>query len=221
MMTGKQHIMQETPYGFCHCGCGQQTDLATRSRPEHGYVKGEPLKFIRGHIGKLNSRRIAASKIITHADGSVTQLCTRCKTHRQLSPISEFNRSQTRSTGWRAHCRDCEREQANAFYHRNPEPYKARARVHKKALRAELLERLERIRQQHGCKLCGERDTCALHFHHHLTKSRAMAHCTDSRSAFARELVKCAVLCGRCHLKVHAGKLSVSPEMLCKVDDGI
>ena len=35
--------------GLCGCGCGQQTPLAKRSRPEDGAVKGKPLRFMRGH----------------------------------------------------------------------------------------------------------------------------------------------------------------------------
>lgn len=37
------------PYGYCRCGCGRKTDLATCSRTKLGQVKGEPLRFCRGH----------------------------------------------------------------------------------------------------------------------------------------------------------------------------
>lgn len=39
------------PYGFCHCGCGQKTNLAKQSR--YGYIKGEPVRFIHGHQGRV------------------------------------------------------------------------------------------------------------------------------------------------------------------------
>lgn len=42
-------MTQDIPYGYCHCGCGQKTNLADRTRPKHGHVKGEPFKFIIGH----------------------------------------------------------------------------------------------------------------------------------------------------------------------------
>lgn len=37
------------PSGFCMCGCGQRTSLAPYNNRRLGYVKGQPVKFIRGH----------------------------------------------------------------------------------------------------------------------------------------------------------------------------
>lgn len=37
------------PYGYCHCGCGQKTSIATRNAYERGQIKGEPARFIHGH----------------------------------------------------------------------------------------------------------------------------------------------------------------------------
>lgn len=34
---------------LCECGCGSQAPLATRTRAEVGWVKGEPIRFIHGH----------------------------------------------------------------------------------------------------------------------------------------------------------------------------
>lgn len=42
------------PYGFCHCGCGQKTKVATKNVRKHGYVRGEPYRFIVGHTNKIN-----------------------------------------------------------------------------------------------------------------------------------------------------------------------
>lgn len=41
--------MPEIPYGFCHCGCGEKTKLASRTAPVWGWVKGKPLRYIRFH----------------------------------------------------------------------------------------------------------------------------------------------------------------------------
>jgi Recombination endonuclease VII len=35
--------------GYCHCGCGKKTGLARRDDPKKGWVKGQPLRFLRGH----------------------------------------------------------------------------------------------------------------------------------------------------------------------------
>jgi hypothetical protein len=40
---------QEIPFGFCRCGCGEKTNLATRNDKHDGRIKGEPMQFIRGH----------------------------------------------------------------------------------------------------------------------------------------------------------------------------
>lgn len=40
---------EEIPYGYCYCGCGQKTKIATRSNTRDGKVKGHPLKYLQGH----------------------------------------------------------------------------------------------------------------------------------------------------------------------------
>lgn len=42
------------PYGFCKCGCGQQTAIETRYRPGRMYTKGQPRKYLRGHNRKMS-----------------------------------------------------------------------------------------------------------------------------------------------------------------------
>lgn len=34
---------------LCECGCGKPTSLAARNDRRHGHVKGQPLRFIKGH----------------------------------------------------------------------------------------------------------------------------------------------------------------------------
>lgn len=42
--------MNATPLeGCCECGCGERTNLARQDHPGHGWVKGRPLRFIKGH----------------------------------------------------------------------------------------------------------------------------------------------------------------------------
>lgn len=47
--------MQEIPYGYCHCGCGQKTTLAPQTHRPMGYVKGEPRRFRTGHSTRLSA----------------------------------------------------------------------------------------------------------------------------------------------------------------------
>jgi hypothetical protein len=47
--------MQDQPtygYGLCECGCGGMTRIASRNHAKYGWVKGEPMRFIRGHAGR-------------------------------------------------------------------------------------------------------------------------------------------------------------------------
>jgi len=39
------------PYGLCHCGCGQETKIATKSDNKSKTIHSRPLRFIAGHQG--------------------------------------------------------------------------------------------------------------------------------------------------------------------------
>jgi hypothetical protein len=41
-------------YGLCMCGCGQQTAISNQTRPEYGWVKGHPKRYILGHATRLS-----------------------------------------------------------------------------------------------------------------------------------------------------------------------
>lgn len=49
------------PYGYCHCGCGRKTSLAKVSSTQYRWVKGHPIRFIRGHSKHL--KRVDLSEI--------------------------------------------------------------------------------------------------------------------------------------------------------------
>ncbi len=40
------------PAGYCQCGCGRRTNIAQQNRPDYGHVKGQPFRYVRGHMGK-------------------------------------------------------------------------------------------------------------------------------------------------------------------------
>lgn len=43
----------EIPYGYCHCGCGQKTNLARQNLKQWGYIKGEPVPHLPGHNTRI------------------------------------------------------------------------------------------------------------------------------------------------------------------------
>jgi hypothetical protein len=44
------------PYGYCHCGCGQKTNLANINDRKKNLVKGKPRRFIAGHQSKIKTK---------------------------------------------------------------------------------------------------------------------------------------------------------------------
>lgn len=44
------------PYGYCHCGCGQKTNIYKHTHVDRGQFKGQPSQFIKGHYKKVQKR---------------------------------------------------------------------------------------------------------------------------------------------------------------------
>jgi hypothetical protein len=49
---------ESVPIGYCQCGCGRRTNLAPRTRRDRGWVKGQPMRWIRGHGTRKRVRYI-------------------------------------------------------------------------------------------------------------------------------------------------------------------
>lgn len=47
------------PVGFCQCGCGAKTDIASRSDSKKGHVKGESFRFLPRHAARLRKGAVA------------------------------------------------------------------------------------------------------------------------------------------------------------------
>lgn len=58
IMVGKnpdlEGVVDNIPYGYCQCGCGEKTNLAPCSDASKGWRKDEPKKFIIGHARRLS-----------------------------------------------------------------------------------------------------------------------------------------------------------------------
>jgi hypothetical protein len=53
--------VQEIPYGYCKCGCGEKTKLRPASDINRGYTKGEPRDFIKDHKIKAHTGNLHPS----------------------------------------------------------------------------------------------------------------------------------------------------------------
>lgn len=145
----------------------------------------------------------------------MTKRCTVCGHEK---PLSQFSPDKRKKDGFRAECKQCGREQARAYYRRNPGPFKRRAKASRNRLREFLLQVADRIKAARGCALCGDSTLCVLDFHHHTEPGQPVTRATQSYAAFQKELKKCVVLCANCHRKVHAGLLTVQDDMLCDAE---
>ena len=49
--------MTDIPYGYCHCGCGQKTNIAKITNRKCGHEKGKPYTYLLGHAIRVNTNR--------------------------------------------------------------------------------------------------------------------------------------------------------------------
>jgi len=95
-------------------------------------------------------------------------------------------------------CRNCHRIFHNEEHSEYPRTAKA--------------QEIRGIKSVNGCVICGEKHPAALSFHHKRpeTKKAAISSMAGKpRREIAEEIAKCAILCANCHVKVHAGVLSL------------
>ncbi len=50
--TAKADRHDDVPYGYCHCGCGKESPIASRTRKDMGHKIGEPTLYLPGHWNK-------------------------------------------------------------------------------------------------------------------------------------------------------------------------
>ncbi len=48
---------------LCQCGCGHPAPIATMTNSRHGHVAGQPMRFIRGHVGYLKRREMVTEDL--------------------------------------------------------------------------------------------------------------------------------------------------------------
>lgn len=47
--TCQEVDIDNIPHGYCHCGCSRKTHLAPRTDYKKGWIRGNPLKYLKGH----------------------------------------------------------------------------------------------------------------------------------------------------------------------------
>lgn len=98
------------PYGYCQCGCEQKTRIAKYNDRKHGWVRGEPIRYINGHSG----RKPPASH----------KQCTKCDEVKPATP-EFFHRAKSMYDGLASACKTClnkaGQEKYKGYYEANRE----------------------------------------------------------------------------------------------------
>jgi len=69
------YTTQEHSTVLCECGCGQPTPIAIRNNKKLGHVKGQPVRFIRGHHVRLRPQRSIEERFWEKVDKRAPQDC--------------------------------------------------------------------------------------------------------------------------------------------------
>jgi hypothetical protein len=67
---------KEIPYGYCHCGCGGETKIISKTSKKEGRIKGEFNKFIRGHNAFKGNNLCVKCEDNIRQYGSYCRKCT-------------------------------------------------------------------------------------------------------------------------------------------------
>lgn len=68
--------ISEIPYGYCHCGCGQKTNISKMTSKKYGQIKGIPVRYISGHHVRCSrEQRIIAFWNNVNKNGSIPLHC--------------------------------------------------------------------------------------------------------------------------------------------------
>lgn len=59
--------MNDSNVKLCECGCGNPAPIAQRNIPRIGHVKGQPVRFVRGHANRGNTPSPSHKRAISAA----------------------------------------------------------------------------------------------------------------------------------------------------------
>ena len=127
-MNSNEEVKTEIPYGYCHCGCGEKTNISKGSHEHRGYSKGQPLKFIHGHntskpklLFCKNGHERTPENVFKSNGG-----CKQCQ-YERLKNLPEHKKEEAKQTRneWRiknkVERRQYNNERGKKLYHKNLE----------------------------------------------------------------------------------------------------
>lgn len=133
-----------------------------------------------------------------------TKACPRCST---IQSLDQFGvKGKHRQT----YCKLCSREVSREYYRNNRQLHISNVRANNK----ELMDQFYSWKKTLCCVSCGETHAGCLQFHHIDPTQKDFAVGTGSyatgRRGMIKEILKCVVVCGNCHVKIHDGVLEGS-----------
>lgn len=176
--------MTKIPKGLCQCGCGRTTPIASRNRKNLGWIKGEPMSYLKGH------NRCAPR------GPEVPEGMKWCGTCQTIKSKGEFFKATREADGLQGFCKACSRDKQAIWRANNREKHNrlcADAR-RKKRLGIEPHEYDALIDAQDGCcAIC--KGLCITKTDTGIQKSLAVDH--DHETGAVRGL-----LCARCNTAI-------------------
>ena len=162
--------------------------------------------------------------------------CSEC---RQIKNNSEFYKHKKYKI--RSVCKECEKNKIKKYREENKEKVKLakkewnkknkdKTKLYDKNKRTKNQALLEKILEDYGCQICGEKLLQCLQYHHirKLTKEERehndyITCFRSSKTKMLNEIERCAVLCRTCHTKVHHYELDaeLKPVNVSKYRDNI
>ena len=129
---------------LCECGCGQFTKLASRNRPELGWIKGSPLKYVVGHSHK---QRGGPKLKAGH------KWCFKCKT---VKSIEDFHKNERSYCGLQGYCKECGRQTSATYRSKNV------VKTRRYSLKGRLAKRYEMTTEEYDRRLADQNHACAI-----------------------------------------------------------
>lgn len=146
-------------FGFCHCGCGGEAPIARQNHTVRGWVKGRPMRFIRGH---------GTRKYHTAEEKKAAKLEDKYRWKaRNPEQVAEYNRQyraenpeKVRQAVMRSHAKYPDRvlQRAREWRAKNPEKVREQTLRRRRApLDAEAAAYVEALMAD-PCNYCGSRE---------------------------------------------------------------
>lgn len=146
--------------------------------------------------------------------GLAKKVCPECQKEKFLSEF--HNRTVKGRIIPSSRCKKCAIRVSSNWYKglsgQKKQEVKDRVNSRSKAIKQEILEKINKIKGKYGCFVCEENEPCCLDFHHldpSTKKFNISVSYRRSTKKFLDELDKCIVLCANCHRKLHAGIIAL------------